>query len=258
MKLRTALIGLFSIIAVAGGFLIIDYVRKNRKEKKKKDKSKEEEVLDNLDEGVDEDIQNDPAYEPTSDYPISLGSYNPAVKILQLGLIEVYGQGASPKVLQNYGADSQWGAETQAALIAKAWKTSYASLAEINAQIKAKKPASQVSDTINETIQTDINKYYLLGAEKYGIFQQGAYISSKTLGKFETGNTLGIVKASVYDAKKSNEYIPCTLIIKVFGVYGSYSGYIYKGLTYIKKTLKNITSPSQFNTPDNVTGVKKF
>lgn len=64
-------------------------------------------------------------------FPISQGSIGPCVKQLQLALISKFGTSVLPK----YGADSNWGPETNAAVKAATGKTIIYSQEELAATI---------------------------------------------------------------------------------------------------------------------------
>lgn len=227
MKLRTALIGLFGVITIVGGYLIIDYVRKNRKAPKG---DKEKDVVDKLEdeyEQTEEQIENSAndtqVYDDTG-YPISKGSYGDAVEILQKGLIEVYG---AANILKVYGADGDWGTETQAALVNKGWATTYNSLDEIKAEIKKHKPSSVVASIIN-TVTADVQtplptittstKMILVGAGSTGtLLFSGASPSSSQIKFYSAGDYVGVVVDSTYTAAASSKYVAIKFAYNVFG-----------------------------------------
>ena len=74
--------------------------------------------------------------------PYKQGCSGDAIKALQSGLIDVYGNTGVNAILPKYGADGNWGAETQAALVKNGWDTSYASFDDIIKQIAALDSAS--------------------------------------------------------------------------------------------------------------------
>ncbi len=254
--LRIALIALFSVIAVVGGYLIIDYVRKNRKEDKKKEKDAAAAAAlalaalglnsTNSTEG-DEVTVGGTTYTNTGS-AISYGSYGDNVMALQAGLIDVYGRGALPThVLPIHGADGSWGAETQAALVAKVWAKSYADLDAIEAQIAAKKPSSTVVTAINNATTgttTGGIKYYYLKAKNAAEIHDTANSASKVWGKVDSGGDIGWVAASVYNGKKNaGDWIPVTIIGRTISV-GNPTKYVQKWDTKISIE-KMLTSVSQ-------------
>jgi hypothetical protein len=88
--------------------------------------------------------------------PFAQGCTGSEVSVLQNGLIDAYGA----SILPRYGSDSNWGAETQAALISKGWKTSYTSLNDITSEILSYAPNSNtVAVVTNVGIGTDVPAY---------------------------------------------------------------------------------------------------
>lgn len=225
--LRIALIGLFAVIAAVGGYLIIDYVRKNRKnaneEKEKAARAAAAALLalgiksTNSEEGDTTTVAGT-TYTNTGS-AITYGSYGDNVKLLQQGLIDVYGYA---NVLKVYHADGAWGDETQAALNKYGWATSYADLAAITAQIKAKKPTSTVAGEIDIAD----TQYYLVKANKYTmIYKTSAGAGTTTIGDFNSGTLIGIVSLTALDAAKDTNYIKTA-----FYSYPSYKiGYVKRG-----------------------------
>lgn len=61
-------------------------------------------------------------------YPLKKGSKNVCVKQLQSALINAYGSGVLPK----YGADGDWGNETEAAIVQMAHKNSISNSSDLN------------------------------------------------------------------------------------------------------------------------------